>query len=68
MLFNSTHFVIFLLYLFYTLQSYLVFLNCKAILSISCSFQQQVVTILANMSVLDQCASEIIQGNGMYFN
>ncbi|XP_077786959.1 protein inscuteable homolog [Podarcis muralis] len=27
--------------------------------------RDQVVTILANMSVLDQCASEIIQGNGV---
>ncbi|NWS87667.1 INSC protein, partial [Toxostoma redivivum] len=27
--------------------------------------RDQVVTILANMSVLDQCASEILQGNGI---
>lgn len=38
-----------------------------------CPFSQipnslfQIVTILANMSVLEQCASDIIQENGMSF-
>uniref|UniRef100_A0A8D0HHW8 INSC spindle orientation adaptor protein n=1 Tax=Sphenodon punctatus TaxID=8508 RepID=A0A8D0HHW8_SPHPU len=49
-------------------------LNAIKILLAACSEKQtvdspysrdQVVTILANMSVLDQCASEIIQGNGV---
>ncbi|NXC15293.1 INSC protein, partial [Corythaeola cristata] len=49
-------------------------LNAMKILLAACSdkhivdtpySRDQVVTILANMSVLDQCASEIIQGNGV---
>ncbi|XP_063253389.1 protein inscuteable homolog isoform X2 [Prinia subflava] len=49
-------------------------LNAVKILLAACSdkhivdtsySRDQVVTILANMSVLDQCASEIIQGNGV---
>ncbi|KAJ7403319.1 Protein inscuteable like protein [Pitangus sulphuratus] len=49
-------------------------LNAMKILLAACSDKRlvdtpysrdQVVTILANMSVLDQCASEIIQGNGI---
>ncbi|XP_035406249.1 protein inscuteable homolog isoform X1 [Cygnus atratus] len=49
-------------------------LNAMKILLAACSdkhivdtpySRDQVVTILANMSVLDQCASEIIQGNGI---
>ncbi|NXE88216.1 INSC protein, partial [Menura novaehollandiae] len=49
-------------------------LNATKILLAACSDKRivdtpysrdQVVTILANMSVLDQCASEIIQGNGV---
>ncbi|XP_068050209.1 protein inscuteable homolog isoform X1 [Anomalospiza imberbis] len=49
-------------------------LNAMKILLAACSDKRivdtpfsrdQVVTILANMSVLDQCASEIIQGNGV---
>ncbi|KQL59424.1 protein inscuteable [Amazona aestiva] len=49
-------------------------LNAMKILLAACSdkhivdtpySRDQVVTILANMSVLDQCASEVIQGNGV---
>ncbi|XP_068541320.1 protein inscuteable homolog isoform X4 [Anas acuta] len=49
-------------------------LNAMKILLAACSDKRivdtpysrdQVVTIMANMSVLDQCASEIIQGNGI---
>ncbi|NXP53753.1 INSC protein, partial [Heliornis fulica] len=49
-------------------------LNAMKILLAACSdkhivdtpySRDQVVTILANMSVLDQCTSEIIQGNGV---
>ncbi|KAM7163609.1 protein inscuteable homolog isoform 2-T2 [Macrochelys suwanniensis] len=52
----------------------LLHLNAMKILLAACADKQivdtpysrdQVVTILANMSVLDQCASEIIQGNGV---
>ncbi|EMP38280.1 Protein inscuteable like protein [Chelonia mydas] len=52
----------------------LLHLNAMKILLAACADKQivdtpysrdQVVTILANMSVLDQCASEIIQGNGI---